>query len=95
MIEMCLYTIPWRRDKLQTALKELAKDTEGHYFLAALRDIISTFVSYRATNTPPFVTHCLQGVSRSTTVPKNHSNPALHSVLSMCQCPKYQDIGNA
>ena len=52
------------RKKLQTALKELAKDTEGHYFLAALRDIISTFVSYRATNTPPFVTHCLQGVSR-------------------------------
>ena len=53
----------WRRKKLQIALKELAKDTEGHFFLAALRDIISTFVSYRATNTPPFVTHCLQGVS--------------------------------
>lgn len=44
------------------ALEELAKDKEGHYFLAALRDIISTFISYRATDTPPFVTHCLQGV---------------------------------
>jgi hypothetical protein len=47
------------------ALEELAKDKEGHFFLAALRDIISTFISYRATDTPPFVTHCLQGVSPS------------------------------
>jgi len=54
------------RDKLQMALEELAKDKEGHYFLTALRDIISTFVSYRATDTPPFVTHCLQRVSCTT-----------------------------
>ena len=85
----------WCRKKLQTALKELAKDTEGHYFLAALKDIISTFVSYRATNTPPFVTHCLQGVSHSLIMPKRHSISALHSVLRVCQSPKSQDMGGA
>ena len=51
------------RDKLKLAFQALIKQENIEFFMSALRDVISLFVSFRSTNSPPFVISGLQSVS--------------------------------
>lgn len=51
------------RKKLHLALRELLKkEYDCSFFLSALREIVSAFMLFNATSTPPFVGESLQDV---------------------------------